>query len=83
MTDALSVAMKAIGVAGDIYLGYSDSKYNTSEKKETNLAPIQDTLSSINTIEELQSFWKENEAEFSKNIQIIKLIEAKKQELKK
>lgn len=83
MTDALSVAMKAVGVAGDIYLGYSDSKYNTSEKKETNLAPIQDTLSSINTIEELQSFWKENEAEFSKNIQIIKLVEAKKQELKK
>jgi hypothetical protein len=27
MTDALSVAMKALGVAGDIYLGYSDSKY--------------------------------------------------------
>ena len=27
MTDALSVAMKMIGVAGDVYLGYSDSKY--------------------------------------------------------
>jgi hypothetical protein len=29
LTDALSVAMKAIGVGADIYLGYSDSKYST------------------------------------------------------
>lgn len=32
MTDALSVAMKAIGVAGDIYLGYSDSKYEAPKE---------------------------------------------------
>ena len=31
MTDALSVAMKALGVAGDIYLGYSDSKYEPNK----------------------------------------------------
>jgi hypothetical protein len=31
MTDALSVAMKALGVAGDIYLGYSDSKYESNK----------------------------------------------------
>lgn len=34
MTDALSVAMKAIGVAGDIYLGYSDSKYEPNTQNE-------------------------------------------------
>lgn len=27
LTDALSVAMKTIGVAADVYIGYSDSKY--------------------------------------------------------
>lgn len=35
MTDALSVAMKAIGVAGDIYLGYSDSKYEPNTQTTT------------------------------------------------
>ena len=44
MTDALSVAMKAIGVAGDIYLGYSDSKYepNNQQKEEPKNTTKQD-----------------------------------------
>jgi hypothetical protein len=36
MTDALSVAMKALGVAGDIYLGIDNTKYNNESKNEPN-----------------------------------------------
>ena len=35
LTDALSVAMKHIGMAADVYIGYSDSKYNEAEVKPT------------------------------------------------
>jgi hypothetical protein len=34
-TDALSVAMKQLGVAADVYMGLSDSKYDKKEEAET------------------------------------------------
>jgi hypothetical protein len=35
LTDALSVAMKQIGMAADVYIGYSDSKYIQPDSKPT------------------------------------------------
>lgn len=81
MTDALSVAMKAIGVAGDIYLGYSDSKYVA--KKEIDLKPYEEALSLITRIEELEAYWKDNESEFKTNLAIVKLFKEKKEFLEK
>lgn len=53
MTDALSVAMKALGVAGDIYLGYSDSKY------EPNTIDIDSRLSECKTQGDLTKLFNE------------------------
>lgn len=48
LTDALSVAMKALGVAADVYNGLSDSKY---DKKEENYKPHwwNDAIKYLNT----------------------------------
>ena len=80
MTDALSVAMKAIGVAGDIYLGYSDSKYVA---KETDIEAYKEGLSLITRLEELEQYYKDNQKEVSANINILKLFTEKKKELSK
>lgn len=53
MTDALSVAMKAIGVAGDIYLGYSDSKY------QSNAVDIDSKLAACKTQGDLTKLFNE------------------------
>lgn len=80
MTDALSVAMKAIGVAGDIYLGYSDSKY---VGKEADIEAYKEGLSLITRLEELEQYYKDNQKEVSANINILKLFTEKKKELSK
>lgn len=48
LTDALSVAMKQLGVGADVYLGYSDSKYVGEKEKPKGLAAEQ-----LQTLEKL------------------------------
>lgn len=58
MTDALSVAMKAIGVASDVYLGYSDSKYvTTNEPPEGWDIKLMEDLKAVDTLQELQHLY--------------------------
>jgi len=72
LTDALSVAMKSIGVAADIYIGYSDSKYDNEPVKQPEVEPIEYNgfkidvddlqgleilLDSITSIEELRGLY--------------------------
>ena len=58
MTDALSVAMKAIGVASDVYLGYSDSKYvTTNEPPEGWDIKLMEHLKAVDTLQELQHLY--------------------------
>lgn len=58
MTDALSVAMKAIGVASDVYLGYSDSKYiTTNEPPEGWDVKLMEHLKAVDTLQELQHLY--------------------------
>lgn len=40
LTDALSVAMKTIGVAADVYIGYSDSKYIQPTKPQVTIKGV-------------------------------------------
>lgn len=40
LTDALSVAMKTIGVAADVYIGYSDSKYIQPVKPQVTIKGV-------------------------------------------
>lgn len=82
MTDALSVAMKAIGVAGDIYLGYSDSKY-VSASVNSNIEEYKEGLSLITRLEELEAYYNDNKAEVTKSKDLIKLFTEKKLELQK
>lgn len=65
-TDALSVAMKQIGMAADIYMGYSDSKYVKAETDEKD-APVkkwptdkekEQNLRAAHTLESLAAAWK-------------------------
>lgn len=63
MTDALSVAMKQIGVASDVYLGYSDSKYVTESKLPEGWdIKLNEQMLAVDTLQELQhlynSEWK-------------------------
>jgi hypothetical protein len=83
MTDALSVAMKAIGVAGDIYLGYSDSKYGGQATSETLIKEYQEGLSYITRIDELEQYYNDNKVEITKSKPLIELFTKKKLELQK
>lgn len=56
MTDALSVAMKQIGVASDIYLGYSDSKY-VKEPEEGWDTILDEQLKAVDNLIELQQLY--------------------------
>lgn len=86
VTDALSVAMKALGVAGDVYAGRWDgSKYSVQEAGAT--APQPETADSLikkaeqaTSVDQLNSLWTSNKplqtdarvkAKFSERKQIL------------
>ena len=64
VTDALSVAMKQIGVAADIYMGMWDgSKYREAPKEQESKAPVKAALKGVQINEEDQAFLRELAAE--------------------
>jgi hypothetical protein len=73
MTDALSVAMKMIGVGADVYMGYSDSKYYN--KSETNnlqdnedLSDWSQAISQCNNLDEMNRLYRSNESAITPSI---------------
>lgn len=67
LTDALSVAMKALGVGADVYSSKAETKYAYNEQAATGQLPVQDnsfilTLQNIKecrNIDELENIWNE------------------------
>ena len=63
-TDAISVACKQLGIGADVYMGYSDSKYNTDKKQNGSYKPldfkeIQSKLNIFTCNEPLDNYGKE------------------------
>lgn len=63
VTDALSVALKQLGIAADIYAGRFDgSKYKDAPVEAPKIEPnpaMEATLRTATTAEELSAFWKD------------------------
>jgi hypothetical protein len=77
MTDALSVAMKAIGVAGDIYLGIDS--YSPKESIEQ---AIKDKIENAKSLEELTQIYNTYNSKTKDQKEFIKLMASKKEKLK-
>lgn len=81
LTDALSVAMKAIGVAADIYMGYSDSKYvPANELPDGWNVILQEQLNAVESVKELEDLYN-REWKHRANADINNLFKVKKMSL--
>lgn len=78
LTDALSVAMKSIGVAADVYIGYSDSKYIPSSDLPDGWEVIlQEQLNAVESVKELEELYNK-EWKHRANSDINNLFKVKK-----